>query len=173
MKLAAKSQPAQWQPWPTDALHNLTALAQASVGFDSTRGDVLTVQDLAFDGNRPTPPPPIAGRVLGEIEDSPELVKYAALLAGLLLVLALGVRPALAQARTAIHDKGKSGKKGAGKGVQELTEPGAQHVFAPPEPPAPDPARIRAQEIFEQVTTHLKHEPTQSSRLLQSWIHSD
>jgi flagellar M-ring protein FliF len=31
----------------------------------------------------------------------------------------------------------------------------------------------RAQEIFEQVTGHLKREPAQSSRLLQSWIHSD
>jgi flagellar M-ring protein FliF len=29
------------------------------------------------------------------------------------------------------------------------------------------------QEIFEQVTGHLKREPAQSSRLLQSWIHSE
>jgi len=36
-----------------------------------------------------------------------------------------------------------------------------------------DPERQRSQEIFEQVTSHLKREPTQSSRLLQSWIHSD
>jgi len=33
--------------------------------------------------------------------------------------------------------------------------------------------RSKSQEIFEQVTGHLKQEPTQSSRLLQSWIHSD
>jgi flagellar M-ring protein FliF len=36
-----------------------------------------------------------------------------------------------------------------------------------------DPERLRTQEIFEQVTSHLKREPTQSSRLLQSWIHSE
>jgi len=36
-----------------------------------------------------------------------------------------------------------------------------------------DPERMRSQEIFEQVATHLKREPTQSSRLLQSWIHSE
>ncbi len=173
VKLAAKGQSAQWQPWPADALHNLTALAQASVGFDSTRGDVLTVQDLAFDGNRPAPPPSIAGRVLEAIEDSPELVKYGALLAAVLLVLALGVRPALARAHVAPLAKAKASKKGGTKDAAELPEPAAQPVFAPPEPPALDPARIRAQEIFEQVTTHLKHEPTQSSRLLQSWIHSD
>jgi flagellar M-ring protein FliF len=43
----------------------------------------------------------------------------------------------------------------------------------PLEPSAPDPERLRAQEIYEQVTSHLKQEPAQSSRLLQSWIHSE
>jgi flagellar M-ring protein FliF len=43
----------------------------------------------------------------------------------------------------------------------------------PLEPPEVDQERLRNQEIFEQVTSHLKREPTQSSRLLQSWIHSD
>jgi flagellar M-ring protein FliF len=42
-----------------------------------------------------------------------------------------------------------------------------------PEPVELDPERIRAAEIFDQVSGHLKREPTQSSRLLQSWIHSD
>ena len=37
-----------------DELRNLTALAQAAVGFDATRGDVLTVEDLAFEDNRAT-----------------------------------------------------------------------------------------------------------------------
>jgi len=46
-------------------------------------------------------------------------------------------------------------------------------ALKPPEAAEADPERARAQEIFEQVTTHLKREPTQSSRLLQSWIHSD
>jgi flagellar M-ring protein FliF len=43
----------------------------------------------------------------------------------------------------------------------------------PPEPVEMDPERIRAQEILDTVSGHLKREPTQSSRLLQSWIHSD
>jgi flagellar M-ring protein FliF len=36
-----------------------------------------------------------------------------------------------------------------------------------------DPERARSQEIYNQVTDQMKREPTQSSRLLQSWIHSD
>ena len=155
-----------WQPRTAEELSNLTALAQASVGFNPARGDLLTVQDLAFDENRSVQPVSLPGQVLETAENSPLLVKYAALLAGLLLVVAFGLRPALRYA-------GSSPK--AGKGTpREL--PG--HVAAAPaalKPPAPevDPERVKAQQIFEQVSDHLKREPTQSSRLLQSWIHSD
>ncbi len=53
---ATKKQSAVWQRRSADELRNLTTLAQAAVGFDATRGDMLTVEDLAFDENRPQPP---------------------------------------------------------------------------------------------------------------------
>ncbi|MGB7547810.1 MAG: flagellar basal-body MS-ring/collar protein FliF [Terracidiphilus sp.] len=171
MRPASKGVPAQWQPWPPNELRNLTALAQAAVGFDASRGDVLTVEDLTFDGNRAQPQVSTAGQLLSTAENSPVLVKYIALLVGLLVVVAFGVRPALRLARTSPGAVGKAPGKGA---VREL--PGqlpAQPAFNPLEPPLPDPERLRAQEILEQVTGHLKREPAQSSRLLQSWIHSD
>ncbi len=92
---ASKGKAAVWQPRSADELRNLTALAQAAVGFDAARGDMLTVEDLAFDENRPQPPVSLPGQVLAMAENSPVLVKYVALLAGLLVVLAFGVRPAL------------------------------------------------------------------------------
>jgi flagellar M-ring protein FliF len=49
----------------------------------------------------------------------------------------------------------------------------ASIALKPPEPTEVDPERVKAQQIFEEVSDHLKREPTQSSRLLQSWIHSD
>jgi flagellar M-ring protein FliF len=171
MCTAAIGTTAQWQPWPADALHNLTMLAQAAVGFDASRGDVLTVEDLAFDENRVQPQIPTARRVLAEAENSPVLVKYAALLVGLLVVLAFGVRPALRLSRTANLESSKTQVKNASGELS--AETATQPVFPPPEPMPMDPERIRAQEIFEQVVGHLKREPTQSSRLLQSWIHSD
>jgi flagellar M-ring protein FliF len=124
---------------------------------------MLTVQDLAFEDNRTAQPISLPGQMLTTAENSPVLVKYAALLAGLLVVLAFGVRPALRRAAQQ-------------PAVKELTagvEAQAQQVLKPPEPAELDPERIRAQEIFDQVSGHLKREPSQSSRLLQSWIHSD
>jgi flagellar M-ring protein FliF len=165
---ASKEKPALWQPRTAGELTNLTALAQAAAGFDPARGDLLTVQDLAFDENRSRPPASLPGQALAAAENSPLLVKYAGLLAGLLVVLAFGVRPALRRLEPAF--------RGADKGMaREL--PGravaAPPALPPPEPVEVDPERIRSQEIFEQVADHLKREPTQSSRLLQSWIHSD
>lgn len=172
---AVKGKAAVWQPRSADEMRNLTALAQASVGFDPSRGDMLTVEDLAFDQNRSAQPTPAIEKWVNTAERSPLLVKYFALFIGLLLVLALGVRPALRRAGAVPVDKGKT-KAAAKAAASELPAglpPVPTAVLKPPEPIESDPERIRTQEIFEQVTSHLKREPTQSSRLLQSWIHSD
>jgi flagellar M-ring protein FliF len=83
----------------------------------------------------------------------------------LLAILFFGVRPALRQAGVAAQALASGGG-----GKEILREAPAQVALKPPES---DPERLRSQEILDQVTTHLKREPTQSSRLLQSWIHSD
>jgi flagellar M-ring protein FliF len=168
---ASRGKAPVWQPRSADELRNLTALAQAAIGFDSGRGDVVTVEDLAFEGNRTAQAPTLPGQIWSTAENSPVLVKYAALMAGLLMILALGVRPALRRARPkpepVVKEKAKELPEGAAAEA-------AQPVLKPPEPLVEtDPERLRALEIFEQVTGHLKREPSQSSRLLQSWIHSD
>jgi len=162
---AAKDRPAVWQPRSAEELRNLNLLAQAAVGFDAARGDLLTVQDLPFDENRaPITVSPLM-RVLKEAESSHELIKYSALLAGIALLVVFGVRPALKRA----------GAPPAGRGAGRELPPRA--AAAKPELPAQQPLqeieRTRSQEIFEQVAGHLKREPAQSSRLLQSWIHSE
>jgi flagellar M-ring protein FliF len=167
IQAAGKGKAAEWQPRSADEVRNLTALAQAAVGFDGARGDLLTVEDLPFDENRSQKAATALDQALTKAEGFPVLIKYGALLAGLLVVVAFGVRPALRMARTTPGD-GK--KKGAAK---EVPASGAQTALRPPEPAETDPERIRNQDIFDQVTGHLKREPTQSSRLLQSWIHSD
>jgi len=162
---ATRNARAVWQPRSPEELRNLTALAQAAVGFDATRGDVLTVEDIAFDDNRGAPPAPLEEKLLDEAENSPLLLKYGAFLAGLVIVLAFGVRPALRH--MASLPAARSGKP------RELTAGANLSPTLPVEPADSDPERVRNQEIYEQVTKQLKREPTQSSRLLQSWIHSE
>ena len=49
----------------------------------------------------------------------------------------------------------------------------AQQALIPALDDHSDAERLRGQAIFEKVSGHVKREPAQSSRLLQSWIHSD
>ncbi len=168
---ASAGKAASWQPRSGDELHNLTALAQAAVGFDAARGDLLTVEDLAFDENRSLQPVSPVRQALDTAENSPVLVKYIALLAGLLVVLAFGVRPALGHARNAPTPKASA--KGTAKELPAGMAAAEQTALKSPQAIETETERTRSQEIFEQVTGHLKQEPTQSSRLLQSWIHSD
>ncbi len=164
---ATKNHAAVWQPRSASELGNLTTLAQAAVGFDNSRGDVVTVEDLAFDGNQGQPPAAVSEQILNTAENSPVLVKYLALLVGLMVVVAFAVRPAIRHAGTALATRP------SGKSASRELAAASQAALSPPEPAPMDPERLRNQEIFEQVRGHLKREPTQSSRLLQSWIHSD
>ena len=157
---------AAWQTRSPEELRNLTALAQAAVGFDTSRGDLVTVEDLAFDDNRLQVPVSPVERALKGVENSPVLVKYGALVAAILLILALGVRPALRRAGM--------GAQPAAQPAPELPAPGddSAALNAPGSPVLTGEA-ARAQEIFEQVTEALRRDPGQSSRLLQSWLHTD
>ena len=168
-QMATRGKAAQWQPRSADELRELTALAQAAVGFDPARGDLLTVEDLAFEENRTAQPTSLPGQVLATAESSPVLMKYAALMGGLLVVVAFGIRPALRGARRLPATLAIA----PGAALAASLAAATTSALKAPEPMETDPERLRAQEIFDQVSGHLKREPTQSSRLLQSWIHSD
>jgi flagellar M-ring protein FliF len=163
---ATKGKAMVWQPRSADELRNLTALAQAAVGFSAARGDLLTVEDFSFDANHQLAPQTFPSQILSAAEGSPLLIKYGAILGGILVVVAFGVRPAIRHI--------SASPAPAAKGLpKELAASPAQSALKAPEPAVVDPERQRTQEIFEQVTDHLKREPSQSSRLLQSWIHQD
>jgi flagellar M-ring protein FliF len=166
LQVMSKNKPAVWQPRSADELRNLTSLAQAAVGFDPQRGDMLTVQDLAFDDNRAPEPVPPMMRALKQAENSPVLVRSALLLLGMLILMAFGVRPAM---RRVGMKESKQVKLATA--AQLPAEP--EKPALPTEPTPIDAERLRAQEILEQVTGAVKKQPAQSSRLLQSWIHSD
>jgi flagellar M-ring protein FliF len=163
---AGRGKPAVWQARSADELRNLTALAQAAVGFEAQRGDVVTVQDLAFEDNHAVAESSVVSRALKGAETSPTLIKYAVILLGLLLVMGFGVRPALKRAGAAGLPAGP-----AAHGGKELA--GAAGAPLAAEPPQLDAERAHAQEVFNQVTGQVKKHPAQTSRLLQSWIHSD
>ena len=159
----AKGSSAHWRPRSSEELRNLAMLAQAAVGFDASRGDLLSVQDMAFSDNAESTEMSLHSQLLARAQESPVLVKYLSLLLGILIVVIFGVRPALGQIARSIRT------------AEPRALPGARQDALPQsaETPLPDLGRVRAQELLEKVTSQMKTEPTQSSRLLQSWIHSE
>lgn len=158
-----KAGSAQWKPRSTEELHNLALLAQAAAGFDSARGDLVTVQNMTFSENLSSSTQSLPAEVFSAVRRSPDIVKYVCLLLGILSLLILGVRPAMRQIFAGMHQAGS-------KDRAALELDGHQQLLQAAQP---DPTRLRAQEILDKVAGQIRGEPTQSSRLLQSWIHSD
>jgi flagellar M-ring protein FliF len=78
-----------------EELQHISELAQAAIGFNSTRGDVISVQNLTFDRAEAEdlPPTTILDQARKGLSDFSSVVRYAALLALFLLVYILTIRP--------------------------------------------------------------------------------
>jgi len=155
-----------WQVRPAEEMKHLTELAEATVGYDASRGDVVSLEDLPFE-DQTLPAPPLGERLLNTALASQPLMKLGVILTGMLVVLIFVVRPMMRKVQSI-------GTAGA------LTAPKNAALEAGQPQPAPDVAqltaekqRLEAQVIFDSVTDHLRREPAQSTRLLQSWIHTE
>ena len=78
-----------------EELKTISELAQAAIGFNSARGDVISVQNLAFE--RPVvadlPPITFAEKARKGINDYASVIRYAGMMALFLLVYVLMLRP--------------------------------------------------------------------------------
>lgn len=78
-----------------EELKLISELAQAAIGFNSVRGDVISVQNLTFDriSAAEIPPPTFIEQARKGLNDYSSLVRYAGLLVLFILVYLLMIRP--------------------------------------------------------------------------------
>ena len=157
----------QWQARPADVMKQLTSLAQSAIGFDGSRGDQVTVEELAFeDGATPAEPTRLE-KVLTTVERSQALLRYGTILGAVLVFLFFVARPVL---RSLVP----RGRAEAAPGAAPLQIPaGAADQERRGDEPLEEQRRSRAQNVFDQVAESVKRDPVQSSRLLESWIRSE
>lgn len=153
-----------WQPRSPEEMKRLTLLAEAAVGYDASRGDTVTVVELPFDEQIP-PQTPLAQRLLAAADSGP-LLKYGIILLAMIALLIFVVRPMTAAL------------KQGGAAVQSASAPNELLTDRTGEPPSPEQIAAEKQKqhmqsVFDQVSDHMRREPGQSARLLQSWIHTD
>ncbi len=188
-----KAQHTVWRPRSVDELHRLEGLAQAAVGFDEKRGDQVVLENVTFSSNVPELKPEGVEKVLGEaqgvLQAQPGLMKTAML--GLLGVLLIGfvLRPAAKQIVATLKEPAmlQAGQTGR---LPEPVELGPENALASAaqgrlEGQADGSPRSLQEElakrlkprvshaVLEQVSEHIRREPSQSTRLLEAWIGSE
>lgn len=84
-----------WQKRSPQELQMIQSLAQAAIGFNSARGDVISVENLSFDHPEDAElvPASFADRARKGMDEYSNYIRYAALLCLFVLVYLLMVRP--------------------------------------------------------------------------------
>jgi flagellar M-ring protein FliF len=151
-----------------DELKQIEQLAQAAIGIDATRGDVLTVQNLSFDQTpvEAPPKPSVIEKVRVTLADWSSLVRYAALILLFLLAYSLLLRPLKKQLMTTFRElpAAISAKKQPVAGVD--LSPGQDLATLPPE-------QQRSINLKKQLLEKATTEPVATSKLIQAWIHEE
>jgi flagellar M-ring protein FliF len=153
-----------WQPRSAAEMQRLTQLVQAAVGYNQSRGDIVTVEQMPFDTSNETPLS-LEERAQSWMRMASPLLRPAALLLGILLVVLMVFRPML----KAVTVTGKA----LPPGVPVKAVIGDTTAEGLAELPQAERQQLQAQAIYERVAERVNKEPAQSARLLQSWIHSE
>ena len=142
-------------------LQQIQTLAANAIGVDAARGDVITVQNLAFmnAGLQEMPKTSVLDRARKGLSDYATVVRYMMLLLLFGLAYALMIRPLQ---RTVLSTLVESPKESA--------LPGPAQIAALPEPVLSNTDTTRSLALKEQVVQQVKAEPVNSARVIQAWL---
>jgi flagellar M-ring protein FliF len=153
-----------------EEMRQIEQLAQAAIGVDAKRGDVLAVENLSF---QETPVETVSAPTKTEhvrrlIEPWAWALRYVALGALFLVVYWLVLRPIKKQALTAFREL-------PGKVVGKLAPrtPSTPGTEPRPEGSSPELVGKRANQLKRLLTEKVKAEPESASRLVQGWIEQE
>jgi flagellar M-ring protein FliF len=146
-----------------EELRMINELAQAAIGFNSDRGDVISVQNLSFD--RPEaddlPPASLLDQARKGLSDYSSVVRYAALLALFGLVYLLMIRPIQ--------------KKVLATPLPQPVKPGALPRAEPEEGMLESSASIaqRSAMLKKQLAEFVRSEPESSTTAVRAWLREE
>lgn len=156
----------KWQPRTADEMRHISGLAQASIGFDPQRGDLVTVENISFEENGRAANAGVMEKMWNLGSKSAPLAKYGALVLMFLSLIFLVMRPLT--------------KTLASTAVAKALPDGSVPLAIAEGQDAPEvhkllleKQKVHAQTVHEQISEQLKREPAMASRLLQGWIHSE
>jgi flagellar M-ring protein FliF len=156
-----------------EEMKQIEQLAQAAIGIDAQRGDVLAVENLSFQeapGEASPAPPSKVEHVRNLIQPWSWALRYVGLAALFLVIYWLVLRPIKKQALTAF-------KELPGRVVAKLTpQPAAAGtgvVLGEGQSGSHEEGGKNATQLKRLLTDKVKAEPEAASRLVQSWVQED
>ncbi len=151
-------------------LKQIGDLAQAVLGMDTQRGDVLSVQNMPFDDGRlPDVPPTVLSKVREGVSEFGNVVRYAAMLVLFGLVYLLMFRPVQKQMAASMQGLG-AGTAAAG------TEAVLPAPMVAAELPSGEEAlalEAHGSALKKQLAELVQAEPVTMTRTVQAWLRED
>jgi flagellar M-ring protein FliF len=150
-------------------------LAKAALGFDATRGDQISVQNIAFQ----TAPiekldsPPLTERVRVVTERWTGLLRYVALFGLFLMVYFMVLNPVKKQVLAAFEAAPAAlpaGAPSAALGGASAPELAAGNRGSLNAAAAADPQLQRALNMRQQVVSTVQADPQSAGRVVQNWL---
>jgi flagellar M-ring protein FliF len=149
-----------------EELKTISELAQAAIGFNGARGDVISVQNLAFE--RPVvadlPPITFAEKARKGINDYAAVIRYAGMMALFLLVYVLMLRPIQKRALAAAPQN----QLLATARASAATEADAAAIGETAANLA-----LRSQTLRRQLAEFVKAEPESSTNAVRAWLREE
>jgi flagellar M-ring protein FliF len=147
-----------------EELKTISELAQAAIGFNSARGDVISVQNLTFDHPVPADIPPItlADKARKGINDYSAIIRYAGMAVMFLLVYMLMLRPIQKRALAAPQPPL------LGAAVSNSADPNNEAIIENAASLA-----ARSQTLRKQLADFVKAEPESSTNAVRAWLREE
>jgi flagellar M-ring protein FliF len=152
-----------------EEMKQIELLAQAALGVDSQRGDLLAVENLSFQ-ETPVETPPAPSKTehwRSLIEPWSWALRYVGLAALFLVVYWLVLRPVKKQALTAFREL--PGRASGRKALDNSGTLAEGELLAA----TGETGGKRASQLKRMLTDKVKAEPESASRLVQSWIQKE
>jgi len=148
----------------SEELKTITEIAQAAIGFNSARGDVISVQNLSFDHPvaAEIPPLTLADKARKGMNDYSSIIRYAGLSVLFLLVYLLMLRPIQKRA-LAPQDPLLAASRAAMMGQPEVGAIGESSANL----------AVRSQALRKQLAEFVKAEPESSTNAVRAWLREE
>jgi flagellar M-ring protein FliF len=147
-----------------EELKTISELAQAAIGFNSARGDVISVQNLSFDHPAAEEIPPVSfvDKARKGINDYSSIIRYAGLLVLFLLVYLLMLRPIQKLALAAPNPQ-LAASRALVAGDAEAVAIGETAANL----------ALRSQVLRKQLAEFVKAEPESSTNAVRAWLREE